>query len=138
MFLLFSRQNLNQNSKWTIFEISFLWKHQSLCFYYWDYLTNFWHNNWRSIIDLVERFSYLMNELWNEYFLSKNMKNGLAGKTCVCEGALEFWPKRTCAFNVRAAENWSVRVCVRATWKSVPTHSLINPIKIRGHIMPMT
>ena len=69
--------------KWTIFEISFLWKHQSLCFHYWDYLTNFWHNNWRSIIDVVERFSYLMNELWNEYFLSKNMKNELAGKTCV-------------------------------------------------------
>ena len=40
---------------WTIFEISFLWKHQSLCFHYWDYLTNFWRNNSRSIIDIVER-----------------------------------------------------------------------------------
>ena len=33
--------------------------------------------------------------------------------------------------HVRAAENWSVRVCVRATWKSVPTHSLITAIKSR-------
>ena len=28
---------------------------QCLCFHYWDYLTNFWRNNWRSIIDVVER-----------------------------------------------------------------------------------
>ena len=39
--------------KLTIFEISFLWKHQFLCFHYWDYLTNFWHNNWQSIIDVA-------------------------------------------------------------------------------------
>ena len=32
-----------------------LWKHQFLCFHYWDYLTNFWRNNWCSIIDVVER-----------------------------------------------------------------------------------
>ena len=30
-------------------------KHQCLCFHYWDFLTNFWHNNWRSIFDVVER-----------------------------------------------------------------------------------
>ena len=30
-------------------------KHQCLCFPYWDYLTNFWQNNWRFIIDVVER-----------------------------------------------------------------------------------
>ena len=30
-------------------------KHQCLCFHYWHYLTNFWRNNWRSIIDIVER-----------------------------------------------------------------------------------
>ena len=29
--------------KWTIFEISFLWKHQYFCFHYWDYLTNILH-----------------------------------------------------------------------------------------------
>ena len=33
-------------------------KHQSLCFHYWDYLTNFWRNKWRSIIDVVERLGY--------------------------------------------------------------------------------
>ena len=44
--------------KWTIFEIAFLWKHQSLCFHYRDYLTNFYCNNWWSIIDIVERFCY--------------------------------------------------------------------------------
>ena len=38
-----------------IFEISFLLKHHSLCFNYWDYLTNFWRNNWQSLIDKVER-----------------------------------------------------------------------------------
>ena len=43
--------------KWTFFKISFLWKHQSLCFHYWDYLTNFWRNNWQSIIDVVERLT---------------------------------------------------------------------------------
>ena len=39
--------------KWTIFVISFLWKHEYFCFHYWDYLTNFWCNNWQSIIDVV-------------------------------------------------------------------------------------
>ena len=52
VFLLPSRIKI---TKWTIFEISFLWKHQHLCFHDWEYLTNFWHNNWRSIIDVVER-----------------------------------------------------------------------------------
>ena len=33
-------------------------KHQCLCFHYWDYLTNFWQNNWQSIIDAVERLCY--------------------------------------------------------------------------------
>ena len=36
------------------------WKHQSLCFHYWDYLMNFWRNNWRSKIDDVERLCF-----WN-------------------------------------------------------------------------
>ena len=41
--------------KWKrIFEISYFWKHQFLNFHYWEYLTNFWRNNWRSIIDVVE------------------------------------------------------------------------------------
>ena len=43
-----------QNAK-TIFEISFFWKHQCFCFHNWDYLTNFLHNNWQSIIDVIER-----------------------------------------------------------------------------------
>ena len=30
-------------------------KHQCFCFHYWDLLTNFWCNNWRSIFDVVER-----------------------------------------------------------------------------------
>ena len=32
-------------------------KHHCLRFHYWDYLTNFWLDNWRSIIDIVERLS---------------------------------------------------------------------------------
>ena len=32
-------------------------KNQCLCFHYWYYLTNFWRNNWRFIIDVVERLS---------------------------------------------------------------------------------
>ena len=51
MFLLFSRQNMNQNAKINYFQISFLWKRQYLCFHCWDYLKNFW----QSIIDVVER-----------------------------------------------------------------------------------
>ena len=47
-------------------EMSFLRKHQFLCFHYWDYLTNFWRNNWRSIINIVERlwYSILLAVLW--------------------------------------------------------------------------
>ena len=56
--------------KWIIFEISFLWKHKFLCFHYWDYLTNFWRNNWRSIIDVVSRKTLLIGQfeivVWNE------------------------------------------------------------------------
>ena len=33
-------------------------KHHCLCFHYWDYLTNFWRNYWKSIIDVVERLGY--------------------------------------------------------------------------------
>ena len=34
-------------------------KHQCLCFHYWDFLTNFWHNNWQSIFfDVVERLCF--------------------------------------------------------------------------------
>ena len=33
-------------------------KHQCLCFHYWDFLTNFWRNNWRSIFDVVEWICY--------------------------------------------------------------------------------
>ena len=53
--------------KWTIFEIEFLWKHQSLCFHYWDYLMNVWCTNWQSIIDLVEKLCY------NNIFRSPNI-----------------------------------------------------------------
>ena len=55
-------------------------KHQWLCFHYWDYLTNFWHNNWRSIIDVVERLCFsvcainsllFLNQRLLSYFLTK-------------------------------------------------------------------
>ena len=49
------------------FEIEFLWKHQSLCFHYWDYLMNVWRTNWQSIIDLVEKLCY------NNIFRSPNI-----------------------------------------------------------------
>ena len=32
-----------------------------LCFHYWDFLTNFWCNNWRSIIAVVENLCYRVN-----------------------------------------------------------------------------
>ena len=37
--------------------------HQCLCFHYWDLLTNFWSNNWRSIFDFVERLCYYLTAL---------------------------------------------------------------------------
>ena len=40
-------------------------EHQHLCFRYWYYLTNFWCNNWWSIIEVVERLGY-----WEEKSLS--------------------------------------------------------------------
>ena len=45
--------------KWTVFEISFHWKHQCFCFHCWDYLTDIWHNNWQSIFDGVLRRTQL-------------------------------------------------------------------------------
>ena len=42
------------NYFWT----SFLWKHQCLCFHYWDYLMNIWRNIWQSIIDVVENLGF--------------------------------------------------------------------------------
>ena len=67
--------------KWTIFEVSFLWKHQCFCFYYWDYLTNIWRNNWWSTLDIVEglgfrvamvllsnRYTVVLGYVWNHRF----------------------------------------------------------------------
>ena len=33
-------------------------KHRCLCFHYWDFLTNFWRNNWQSMFDFVERLCF--------------------------------------------------------------------------------
>ena len=33
----------------------FVLKTTETCFHYWNFLTNFWRNNWRSIFDVVER-----------------------------------------------------------------------------------
>ena len=46
--------------KWTIFAISFVWKHQSSYFHYWNYLRNFWRNNWPSIIDVIFRKAWIL------------------------------------------------------------------------------
>ena len=58
-----SREMVFQKQLILAFQFMFLsWKqqkHQWLCFHYWDYLANFWCNNWRSIIDIVEGFSYI-------------------------------------------------------------------------------
>ena len=47
-------------------------KHLFLHFHYWDYLTNFWHNNWWSLIDIQERLCY---EIWkqNNYWKFLNL-----------------------------------------------------------------
>ena len=59
---------------WIIFEILFLWNQQYLCFHYWDYLTNFWRNNWWSIIDGEERLCYLKGlELYIHITLIQNI-----------------------------------------------------------------
>ena len=47
-----------QDKTWTIFENIISLETPFLCFYYWDYLTNFWRNNWWPIINIVERLSY--------------------------------------------------------------------------------
>ena len=41
-------------------------KHQSLCFHYRDFLTNYWRNNWQSIFDVVERLCFTVSdyEFW--------------------------------------------------------------------------
>ena len=45
------------------------WRQQCFCFHYWDYLTNFWRNNWQSIIDIVERLGY-----WLQTKLLRNIE----------------------------------------------------------------
>ena len=73
--------------KWTIFEIWFLWKHQCFCFHYWDYLTNIWRNNWRSIFDGVEGLDYCLkgglysNLNLNLYKFSFPVRGSRPGKT---------------------------------------------------------
>ena len=54
-----SRRNMNQNAKTNYFwNFISLELPQSFCFHYWDYMTNFWRNNWQSIIDAVEKLCY--------------------------------------------------------------------------------
>ena len=36
------------------------------CFYYWDYLTNFWCTNWRTINDVVERLCLCVMVFWTQ------------------------------------------------------------------------
>ena len=45
-------------------------KHQCLCFHYWEFLTNFWFDNWQSIFDIVERIYYLLCKSENSSFSS--------------------------------------------------------------------
>ena len=55
---------------------------QCLCLYYWDYLKNFWRNNWRSIIDVIERLghtylSFLLILFFREIILSLSCPQAL-------------------------------------------------------------
>ena len=65
--------------KWTRFETLFLWKHQFFCFHYWYYLTKFWRNNWRSIIDLVKRLCYLRVKLCKKFVFVTKQSQTLHG-----------------------------------------------------------
>ena len=40
-------------------------EHQCLCFHYWNFLTNFWGNNWRSIFDTLNSAFMLHQFLLN-------------------------------------------------------------------------
>ena len=54
----FQRNNISKIIHFGILIHALPWrqqKHKCLCFHYWDYLTNFWRNNWRFIVDAVER-----------------------------------------------------------------------------------
>ena len=53
-------------------------QHQCLCFHYWDFLTNFWCNNWRSIFDVVERLCY-----WLDFLTKKHHFFPLNAQVCV-------------------------------------------------------
>ena len=115
--------------KWTIFEISFLWKHQSSCFHYWDYLTNFCCNNWWSIIDIVERLCYgqKLRNRWPLDGLILGIKN----------------------FDLRLYLDWKIDWEFGTIWMSwlvwwlVPTKfcaSLVNPLPVAscGTILQLT
>ena len=53
----------------------------SICFDYWDFLTNFWRNNCRSIIDVVERLcSYVVNSLIQVCIVFIFFKGGMKEK----------------------------------------------------------
>ena len=60
-------------------------KHQCLCFDYWEFLTNFWRNNWRSIFDVLERLcfwvhlqysNFVVNFHWNQLMVGPWTING--------------------------------------------------------------
>ena len=83
MFFLSSRQNVNWNAKIIYFQKYYFSGNTVFRFYYWDYLTNFWHNNWQSIIDIVGRLCQI-----KDFFFQKNtitttyVENSGFVKTC--------------------------------------------------------
>ena len=56
---------------------------QSVCFQYWDYLTNFWRNNWQSIIDVVERLCFRERALMTSNFRVSRFINILLKSNCL-------------------------------------------------------
>ena len=57
---MFQNKTWIKMPKWTIFEIYFFWKYQSLSFHYWEHLTMIWCINWQSIIDVVENLCVVL------------------------------------------------------------------------------
>ena len=120
--------------KWTSFETSFLWKHQSLCIHYWDCLMNFWRNNhWANSQNdnyfhskqqhfslrtlLIENSCHFVNLVTfskrsqnSDFYLSLTQRcEASESVSCIEKSNLSFWSNCCCQF-------WKIG-CLEKIWQ---------------------
>ena len=107
---MFSRQNVNQNAK-MIFLGNYFWNLETPVFISYVfiteiYLTNIWHENWRSIFDVVKGLCYTILSIfsdfsWHLFFFFYGIHY-----SCSILGWLLVKKRVIHAFNAYALPNW--------------------------------